>query len=81
MISSNYAQKACADGGIILRVNGEEIKLSASVSLSDFLKQHKFDAGRIAVERNMEIVPKAEYADTILSNSDVLEIVHFVGGG
>jgi len=36
---------------------------------------------RIAVERNEEIVPKAKYAETVLADGDVVEVVNFVGGG
>ena len=36
---------------------------------------------RVAVEKNGEIVPKAEYSDTVLKNGDSIEIVSFVGGG
>jgi len=64
-----------------MKVNGESRELSQPISLSAFLKQENYAEGRIAVERNMEIVPKAAYGQTMLSNDDVLEIVHFVGGG
>ncbi len=37
--------------------------------------------GPVAVERNREVVPRAEHATTVLSDGDRLEIVHFVGGG
>jgi len=37
--------------------------------------------GPVAVERNREIVPRAQHATTILADGDVLELVHFVGGG
>ncbi len=43
----------------------------------------QFDPGgkRIAVERNLEIVPKAKYAEVVLETGDVVEVVNFVGGG
>ena len=40
-----------------------------------------FSDKRIAVEKNGEIVPKGEYSNVILSDSDTLEVVAFVGGG
>lgn len=64
-----------------LRLNGETKTLKDPVALSDFLTQEGFSDKRIAVERNGEIVPKGEYANVILSDSDTLEIVAFVGGG
>lgn len=64
-----------------MRVNGEEKCLEGTLSLEEFLKQEGYVAARLAVERNGEIVPKADYADTMLADNDVMEIVHFVGGG
>ena len=61
-----------------MRLNGEIKTLKDPVALSDFLTQEGFSDKRIAVERNGEIVPKGEYANVILSDS---EIVAFVGGG
>jgi len=45
------------------------------------LDRLKIRTPRVAVERNREIVPKAEYASTALAPGDVLEVVEFVGGG
>ncbi len=64
-----------------MKVNGESITLSAPVSLKDFLETSGYIQGRVAVERNGEIVPKLSYASVMLSEADTLEIVHFVGGG
>lgn len=36
---------------------------------------------KIAIERNREVVPKSVYSDIQLANHDVLEIIHFIGGG
>ena len=46
-----------------------------------WLEELGFSAGRIAVERNGEIVPRNRYGETLLADGDVLEIVSFVGGG
>ncbi|MCB6994282.1 sulfur carrier protein ThiS [bacterium 210820-DFI.6.37] len=64
-----------------MKVNGQEIKLEAPVSLDDFLKREGYQTARIAVERNGAIVPKSGYQSLRLSDADTLEIVHFVGGG
>ena len=64
-----------------MKVNGEEKTLEKEMSLADFLQQENYVPERIAVERNGEIVPKAEYDSVMLGGEDVLEIVHFVGGG
>lgn len=53
----------------------------AGRTLADYLSFANYDPKRIAVERNGEIVPKAQYEKTVLADGDVLEIVRFVGGG
>lgn len=64
-----------------MKVNGEEKTLEKEMSLAEFLKQENYIPEQIAVERNGEIVPKAEYSTVMLDGEDILEIVHFVGGG
>ncbi len=64
-----------------MTINGEKKELSGRVSLSELLAQEGFRLERIAVELNGEIVPKAAYADTFISEADKLEVVSFVGGG
>lgn len=64
-----------------MRLNGEIKALKEPVALSDFLIQEGFSDKRIAVEKNGEIVLKGEYSNVILSDSDTLEVVAFVGGG
>ncbi len=50
-------------------------------TLADYLTAHGFEPTRVAVERNGDIVPKAQYGQTILQDGDTVEIVRFVGGG
>lgn len=64
-----------------MKVNGNVVPLPASVTLAQWLDENGYRQGRIAVERNGEIVPKSHYSDVILKKDDRLEIVHFVGGG
>ena len=64
----------------MVKINGTEQKLDG-VSLLEYLSSRNYDAGRVAVERNEEIVPKADYAKTVFADGDVVEIVSFVGGG
>ncbi|HIX59409.1 MAG TPA: sulfur carrier protein ThiS [Candidatus Blautia gallistercoris] len=64
-----------------MKVNGKERAMQAPVTLEAFLEQEGYRKDRIAVELNGSIIPKANYADTILSSTDVLEVVSFVGGG
>jgi thiazole synthase len=64
-----------------LRINGETKAFSGDLTLSALLAQLNLDPRKIAIERNLEIVPKSAYAETVLTDGDRLEIVNFVGGG
>lgn len=68
-------------GGHRMIINGVEKDYPEGISLKELLKQEGYQEERIAVERNEEIVPKAEYDKVSLENTDHLEIVRFVGGG
>ena len=61
-------------------INGEKIEKDKIV-LSSYLEENGINPQRIAVELNGEILPKAQYSDTVLKGGDVVEIVNFVGGG
>lgn len=62
-------------------VNGEHHAVPEGSSIADLLQQLALKPEHVAVERNREIVPRAELAHTTLSPGDTLEIVTFVGGG
>jgi thiamine biosynthesis protein ThiS len=64
-----------------LQINGEARDFTASLSLSALLEQLGMKADRVAVELNRGIVPREQWAETILGDGDHLEIVQFVGGG
>lgn len=64
----------------MVKVNGEMKDISGK-TLSEYLLTTNYDRGRIAVERNGEIVFRAGYDSTVLSDRDTIEIVSFVGGG
>jgi thiamine biosynthesis protein ThiS len=64
-----------------VRVNGEAMRLPAGTSVADLLERLKVATPRVAVERNREILPKAEYRGTPLAEGDVFEVVELVGGG
>lgn len=63
-----------------LLINGEAHDVPDRLTISE-LMAHLALTGRVAVEVNREIVPRAQHAEHTLKNDDVLEIVHFVGGG
>lgn len=66
---------------ISITVNGEALSLASGSSLQQLLEKLGMGAGRIAVERNLEIVPRSLYSDTVLSEGDTLEVVQAIGGG
>ena len=70
-----------ADGTISIRVNGEHRRVMAGISFADLASELGLDAARVAVERNLEIVPRTTLADVIVADGDEIEIVTFVGGG
>ncbi|MGB3456769.1 MAG: sulfur carrier protein ThiS [Litorimonas sp.] len=65
-----------------LVINGEDHDdLPDGLSVATLIAHLGLPERKIAVERNLEVVPKSHYAETVLSNHDKLEIIHFIGGG
>ncbi|MGA1343971.1 MAG: sulfur carrier protein ThiS [Hyphomonas sp.] len=68
-----------------ITVNGEQLDIEAGTTVAMLVLRLSGETGRdprgIAVERNLEIVPKSEHALTVLSDGDRIELVQFVGGG
>lgn len=62
-------------------LNGEPRAAAAGLSVEALLQELGIDMRKVAVERNLEIVPKSAFAATALEDGDRLEIVHFIGGG
>jgi sulfur carrier protein len=64
-----------------LTVNGESLEMEGLSSISDLLVHLEIKAPKVAVELNLEIVPKTEFETTSLKDGDRVEVVSFVGGG
>jgi thiamine biosynthesis protein ThiS len=64
-----------------LVLNGESRVMEAVRTVADLVAALGLDARKVAVERNLEIVPRSLYDRTELTDGDRLEIVHFIGGG
>src|ERR1700689_5430144 len=62
-------------------INGESRRLDAALNLRELLAWLGQDPAKVAVERNLAIVPRSEYGATLVGEGDRLEIVHFIGGG
>ena len=69
------------DGSVGIRVNGEHRRVPDGVSITEMLNEIGIDPARVAVERNLEIVPRSSLSEVSVENGDNYEIVHFVGGG
>jgi thiamine biosynthesis protein ThiS len=66
---------------ITLTLNGEPHRAVAGWSVADLVRELGLNPKKVAVERNLEIVPRSTLGDVLLADRDTLEIVHFVGGG
>lgn len=64
-----------------IMLNGEPRRIDTSVSVRELLAALGLDPAKIAVERNLEIVPRSQYGEVMVREGDRLEIVHFIGGG
>jgi thiazole synthase len=64
-----------------IQVNGEQRRVPAGLSIAAMVGELGLDARKVAVERNLEIVPRSTLGDVRVEDGDAFEIVHFVGGG
>ena len=64
-----------------IQVNGEEKEISHGLSVAGLLNELQIRPGRVVVELNRTIIPREAHEATSLKHGDMLEIVHFVGGG
>jgi thiamine biosynthesis protein ThiS len=69
------------DTTITIIVNGERRAAKPGSSVIDLLRDLGLDAGRVAIERNLEILPRPNWPGTPIEAGDRYEIVQFVGGG
>ncbi len=66
---------------ILVTVNGEPQRLPAATTVAGLIARLGIDPQRVAVERNLDVVPRATWAGAALADGDQVEIVTFVGGG
>lgn len=64
-----------------ITLNGEAVEIAVDCSVAQLLEQLQIGRERVAVEVNLEIIPKSAYDTHTLATEDRIEIVHFVGGG
>lgn len=70
-----------ATAEIGITVNGEDRQMSGGLTVAELLRELGLEAGRVAVERNLEILPRPRWTETRIQAGDRFEIVQFVGGG
>jgi thiamine biosynthesis protein ThiS len=66
---------------LAITVNGESRTIKRAATVIDLLQEIGLSSGRVAIERNLEILPRDQWPTTIIQPNDRYEIVHFVGGG
>ena len=64
-----------------LTINGEARTVQGALDIAGLIAALELDARKVAVERNLEIVPRSSYGATRIEDGDRIEIVHFIGGG
>jgi thiazole synthase len=69
------------DGTITITVNGAHKRVRGGISIAELATELGLTPEKVAVERNLEVVPRSTLRDVLVEDGDDLEIVHFVGGG
>lgn len=70
-----------SSGKIEVRVNGERRAMQSGATVRTLIEELGFGQKRVAVEINLEVVPRSRHAEHLLADGDVIEVVSFVGGG
>ena len=79
--ASSVVGSAPMSSSIDVVVNGNPRSVAAGTTVLGLLGELGLGEKRVAVERNLEVVPRAQHATTLLADGDRLEVVTFVGGG
>jgi thiamine biosynthesis protein ThiS len=69
------------DDTLSISVNGQHRRVTKGMSIADLALELGLEPAKVAVERNLEIVPRSTLADVKIEDGDDFEIVTFVGGG
>jgi len=64
-----------------IKINGKSENIEQQINLLELVNQRGLKSDKIVVEHNEVIVPKEQWATTLLSEKDAIEIISFVGGG
>jgi thiazole synthase len=66
---------------IAIKVNGEQRRVPEGLTIAGLAAELGLEPAKVAVERNLEIVPRSTLAEVQIEDGDAFEIVTFVGGG
>lgn len=77
----HWANSIAMNDMISITLNGDPRRIAAGASVAVLLSDLDLTPDKVAVERNLVIVPRSGFRETLLADGDALEIVHFVGGG
>jgi thiamine biosynthesis protein ThiS len=69
------------DGTLSIRVNGEHRRVRAGMTVAELARELGMEPAKVAVERNLEILPRSTHPRVAVEDGDDYEIVTFVGGG
>ena len=69
------------DGTAGVTINGEQRRVPHGTTLAQLIAEVGLDPVKVAVERNLAIVPRSTFGEIVVEDGDNFEIVHFVGGG
>ena len=64
-----------------MKVNGEKFDFREGMTVSNLIAEMGFSEAMVAVELNLDILPRDSFSGTVLKESDCIEVVRFVGGG
>jgi len=74
-------QTTATQSNVQITVNGETNEVPANYTAAQLVESLRLSGKRLAMEVNMEIVPRSTFAQHTFSNGDQIEIVHAIGGG
>lgn len=64
-----------------MKVNGEIFEFREVMTVSNLIAEMGFSEAMVAVELNLDILPRDSFSSTVLKENDCIEVVRFVGGG
>lgn len=80
-MSSTRSEAVSVSNPLTVTVNGDPVVVSSPCTIDVLIQTLGFTDGPVAVECNGVVVPRLRHSETLLTNGDCVELVHFVGGG